>query len=201
MKVPKTNGDSAKKDLKANDSTEDIKMANGKSSSTLEILEEQIKGSYARVIRAHSIQNKCAEILFRRSALLVGLQVVLAALTILGLVAILIGNNIYVEIITPALALILLCVAKNNVKEIAQKHAVSAHNMWDVRECYLSLLTDIRTGELSNAEIRLKRDSLQYQLSFVYKGSPRIISKAYQNAKNAMVKDDEIMFIDQEINN
>lgn len=198
MKLPKTTDETPKKDLKANNTIEEKKMANGKSSSTLEILEDQIRGSYAKVIKAHIIQKKCAEILFTRNTLLVWVQIILAALTVVGLVAILVGNNLMIEIITPALALTLLCVAKNNVKEIAQKHAASAHNMWDVRECYLSLLTDINTGELTNNEIRLKRDALQYQLSFVYRGSPRVLSNAYQKAKRDLDRVDDMNFLNQD---
>lgn len=201
MKLPKTTGETTKKDLKANNSTEEKIMINTNANSIIEILESQIKISYTRVIRAHSIQKKCSEILFAKNIQLIWVQVLLATVTGVGLLAILIGDNLYVELITPALALVLLCVSQNNVKEVAQKHAVSAHNIWDIRENYLSLLTDIKTGELTSNEIRLKRDSLQYQLSFVYRGSPRILSKAYQDAKSSIVKDDEIVFVSQEINN
>lgn len=45
--------------------------------------------------------------------------------------------------------------------EISQKHTNAANELWDIRETYLSLLTDIKANQLSINQIINQRDELQ----------------------------------------
>jgi hypothetical protein len=83
--------------------------------------------------------------------------------------------------------------------EIAQKHSNSAAELWNIRESYLSLLTDIKNDALKPDEIISKRDKLQSELYNIYKGSPRTINKAYKAATIGLKRDEELFFKSEEI--
>ena len=83
--------------------------------------------------------------------------------------------------------------------EITQKHTNAANDLWDIRETYFSMLTDMRTENLSVNQIINKRDELQKRLLNIYAGSPRTNSKAYKAATKALKINEELTFSDKEI--
>ena len=82
---------------------------------------------------------------------------------------------------------------------MAQKHAAAASSIWNIRENYFSLLTDIRAGIVNEEGIRKTRDQLQSDLHKIYKGSPRTLTKAYNEASKALKEMEELTFSDDEI--
>src|SRR5690606_23929620 len=83
--------------------------------------------------------------------------------------------------------------------EITQKHTNAANELWDIRETYFSMLTDIKTENLSINQIINQRDELQKRLLNIYSGSPRTNSKAYKAASKALKVNEELTFSDAEI--
>ena len=83
--------------------------------------------------------------------------------------------------------------------ETIQKHQAAALEIWEVREEYLSLLTDLKSDAISLPDARSKRDKLLAKLSKTYKGSPRTFSKAYEQARKALQIDEELTFNEKEI--
>jgi len=79
------------------------------------------------------------------------------------------------------------------------KHKATASDLWDIRESYFSLLTDINSGLISKEDIASKRDDLQEKLHAVYEASPRSIPKAYGKAQEALKLSEELTFSDEEI--
>ena len=88
-----------------------------------------------------------------------------------------------------------------NLGEIVQKHSTAAMELLEIREKYLSLLTDLKARIISTKEVIVKRDELQEELSKTYKGSPRTYSKAYSVAQKALQLNEELTFTDEEIDN
>ena len=88
---------------------------------------------------------------------------------------------------------------KYDLGEIAQRHAECAANLWNIRENYLSLLIDMKSGLIDIKEIRNKRDELQSALHNIYKGSPRTLGSAYKEASKALKQMEEMTFSDAEI--
>lgn len=86
-----------------------------------------------------------------------------------------------------------------NLGETIQKHSTAALELFDIREKYLSLLTDLKAGLINPDIIIEKRNELHEELSKTYKGSPRTFSKAYKNAQKALQVNDELTFSDEEI--
>jgi hypothetical protein len=172
-------------------------------SSNLEILEAQIRELFGRVVWTHKTQEKCADILNSRSHLIKVAQIVLSALTTSGILITVLGKSENVGIgsalISTAL-LILTTYTKNyNLGQISQKHADAAIQIWNMREKYLSLITDIKAGAISEEEVRKQRDTLQKELYGIYKGAERTINKAYTEASKALKQNEEMTFSDEEI--
>lgn len=81
----------------------------------------------------------------------------------------------------------------------AQKHRDAAANLWPVRESYLSLLTDLRTGAIDAPEAMRRRDDLQARLALLYKAAPQTNGKAYGDAQEALKHREDLTFSDAEI--
>jgi DNA repair ATPase RecN len=171
--------------------------------SQLEILESQIREIYGRVVWTHKTQEKCADIIWKRHMCLKVVQVVLSALTTTGILIAVFGESKIAGISSAILSTLtfgLSTYTKDyDLGEIAQKHSTAAITLWNVREKYLSLIADLRLGRYSVEEIYTRRDELQTELYNTYKGSPRTINKAYQEASKALTNSEEMTFSNQEI--
>jgi len=168
-----------------------------------EILEEQIRECFGRVAWSHKTHEKCSDILNSRLHWIKVWQIILSAFITTGILVSVFGESKEIGILS-AIFSFLLTVLNTYVKQydlggISQKHADAAVSLWNMRESYLSLLTDIRSGQLEIEHIRKQRDSLQDELLEIYRGSPRTIAKAYKKATLALKKLEELTFSDKEI--
>ena len=168
-----------------------------------QLLEAQIRECYGRVVWSHKIQEKCADIVLKRNDLLKWLQIILSTLTTTGLVVTIFGDELWVKIVSAIISAILLLLntylKSNDLGAIAQKHSDAAADIWNVRESYLSIITDLKMDDTNIEIIKKRRDKLQEQLAVIYKGSPRTISTAYDEAKKALKLNEEMTFSDEEI--
>jgi len=171
--------------------------------SQVSILEDQIRNSYGRIVWTHKTQEKCADILLKRHSRIKITQIILSALTTTGVLVAVFGENEVVGIITAVFSAILFGINAYtkgyDLGKASQEHASAAADLWNIREEYLSLLTDMRSENASPKEIVKKREKLQEKLSGIYKGSPRTISKAYKEASEGLKVNEEMTFSDEEI--
>lgn len=171
--------------------------------SPVDVIESQIRECYGRVVWTHKTQEKCADILNSRQDRLKLWQIILSAVTTSGILVSVIGDSkpagISAAIISVSLTILNAYTKKYDLGGMAQKHADAAVSIWNIRESYLSLLTDIRACDLDCDKICAIRDKLQTDLHKVYKGTPRTINKAYQEASKALMKMEEMTFSDEEI--
>lgn len=168
-----------------------------------ELLESQLRENYGKVVYSHKTQEKCADILTKRNHRIRNGQIILSAVITTGLlIRIFEGANwaLIASTILSALQFGLTTFLKEyNLGETIQKHNTAAQELWDIREQYLSLLTDLKAGLISSADIIKKRDELHEKLTLTYKGSPRTFEKAYSAAQKALQINDELTFTDNEI--
>ncbi|WKJ90205.1 SLATT domain-containing protein [Methylomonas montana] len=167
------------------------------------VLEEQIRECFGRVAWSHKTHEKCSDILNTRLNCIKLWQIILSAITTTGIMVAVFGECKEIGILSAVLSFF-LTVLNTYVKQydlggLAQKHADAAVDLWDIRESYLSLLTDIRSGHAEDDEMRKRRDALQEKLLKIYRGSPRTIAKAYKEATKALKKLEELTFSDEEI--
>lgn len=168
-----------------------------------QLLEAQLRECYGRVVWSHKTQEKCADIIFKRNNYLKWLQIFFSTLITTGLVVSVFGDVLWVNIVSSLISAVLLLLntylKNNDLGAISQKHSGAANELWNIRECYLSLITDLKMGDVDVKTIRDRRDKLQGKLVGIYKGSPRSISKAYKEATKALKKNEEMTFSDEEI--
>ncbi len=173
------------------------------SDSQVKILESHIRECFGRVAWSHKTQEKCADIVFSRNSTIKIIQIILSALTTTGVFTTVLGESPVCGIITGLISAALLAlntyVKGSDLGQVSQKHSDAANDLWDVRESYLALLTDINAGVINTDEIINRRDALQMQLKNIYEGTPRTISKAYKAATTALQVNEELTFSEQEI--
>jgi len=158
----------------------------------LEILEAQIRECFGRVVYSHKTQEKCADIVLSLHKRLKLLLIIISAIITTSLLIKLFGDQEWALLVGVILSTILFglntYMKDYDLGEISQKHANAANELWDIRETYLSLLTDIKVNQLSVAQVINQRDELQKRLHNIYSGLPRTNYKAYKEASNALKK-------------
>jgi len=168
-------------------------------------LEAQLRECFGRVAYSHKTHEKCADIFHSRLGILKLIQILLAAVTTGGLIVTLFGEGNLSTVLAAISATLLLAIntytKEHDLGELSAKYSNTAGDLWDIRESYLSLLTDLRCADCDLNMIRNKRDELQGTLKNVYQAAPRTISKGYKFAQSALKVDEELTFSDEEIDN
>ena len=174
--------------------------------SSLETLEAQLRECFGKVVYSHKTHEKCADIYLENDHRVKIAQIVLSAITTGGLIVALgkiFGDeriSSVIAVFTSTLLLIINTYTKeHNLGKIAQQHADTASSLWKIRESYLSLLTDLKTGDVSLDKIREEREKLQEELEGIYKSAPRTNLKAYTRAQEALKVKGDMTFSDDEI--
>ncbi len=172
-------------------------------SSQVKILESQIRECFGRVVYSHKTQEKCADIVCKLHKKLKLAQIILSGVITTSLLVKIFADNQIALIISAILSTFLfglnMYMKDYDLGEITQKHTSSANELWDIRETYLSLLTDIKADNLSVNQIINQRDELQKRLSSIYSGSPRTTNKAYLEASKSLKLKEDLTFSETEI--
>lgn len=166
-------------------------------------LEGQIRECFGRVVYSHKTHEKqgdlCSDVLRNYKVA----QIVLAALTTSGSLAILFADAFWLKGATALVSLITLCISGYmkgfDPGAAAQKHRDTAADLWAIRESYLSLLTDLLSQAISEDEARLRRDKLQESLAAIYKSAPGTTPKAYAKAQVGLQRLEDYTFNPGEI--
>lgn len=164
-------------------------------------LEDQVRECYGRVVYTHKTHERMADHFSAKLNTYKIAQIVLTALTSSGAVGVLVTNATWVEVATVVVSFLTLFVStylKNfDPGSAAQRHRDAAAKLWNVRECYLSLITDL--PELSRGAAAERRDELQTTLAALYMGSPQTNGKAYREAQDRLKNMEDLAFTDDEI--
>ena len=169
----------------------------------LNLLESQLRENYGKIVYSHKTQEKCADILSKRNNRIRNGQIVLSAIITTGLLIRIFKGEEWALIVSTVLSALqfglVTFLKEYNLGETIQKHNTAALELWDIREQYLSLLTDLKAKLITTDLIIKKRDELHEKLTLAYKGSPRTFSRAYGEAQKALQLKDELTFTDNEI--
>ena len=134
-----------------------VSQPNGDSSKR--VLESQIRECYGRVVYSHAVQEQCADIYLKRLNRLKTWQIILSAITTGTLFISLFGDSKLGTIIAAVFSTILLALntytQDYDLGELSQKHAQTAVKLWEIRESYLSLLTDMTINSISLDEAEI----------------------------------------------
>ncbi|WP_409478138.1 SLATT domain-containing protein [Pseudobdellovibrio sp. HCB154] len=167
------------------------------------LLEDQIRQCFGRVVYTHKTHEKMADLLIDRLGCYKTAQIVLNVITTGGVVTLFKNDQEGTKIVTAIVSAISLFVTAYlksfDMGSLAQKHRDAALKILNIRESYLSLLVDIRSNLLVADAIVKKRDDLQKQLVTVYSSAPSTNFKAYSMAQKALKEYEEYTFSDSEI--
>lgn len=168
-------------------------------------LEGQLRECFGRVAYAHKTHEKCADRLTDILSRVKLLQIGLSAITTGGIITAIFGTapvgQVAVAIsavMSTALLALNTYTKDSDPGQRAEKHKEVASKLWDIRESYLSLITDMRSG-CEEADARQRRDALQDRLAKTYEAAPRTDSKAYAKAQDGLQQNEDLTFSDQEL--
>lgn len=166
----------------------------------------QVRESFGRVVYSHKKHEKQADICFTKhrwqQGTLIGLTAVSSGTFIVAVVGLL-GDPVLTSIVTSSIALMVTWISLGTktfrFADESDAHRGIASQLWDVRESYISLIADLTSGTISDAEGRARRDELQKATLDAYSDAPRTSQKAFDRAKDGLQNNEEMTFTPREI--
>ncbi|WP_345311800.1 SLATT domain-containing protein [Kocuria gwangalliensis] len=166
----------------------------------------QVRESFGRVVYSHKVHEKQADMCFRRYRRQQGLLVVLTAISSGTFLVSVLGVLARPELASLATSFIALLVTMTSLGtktfklgEESEAHRDIASQLWDVRESYLSLISDLMSGATSDSGARARRDELQGAARATYADAPRTTDKALAKARKGLKDNEEMTFASHEI--
>jgi hypothetical protein len=166
----------------------------------------QVREAFGRVVYSHKTQEKQADICFRRHRWQQGILVALTAVssgTFLAALVGVLGSPVLTSLATSFIAILVsatsLATKTFKFSEEADAHRDIATRLWDVRESYLSLISDLMSDETSASDARARRDELQEAIRAAYADAPRTSQKAFDKASDGLKDNEEMTFSSREI--
>jgi len=171
-----------------------------------EILLAQIRECFGRVAYSHKTHEKQADIFVKKDIFWKWVQIILSVIvsgTFLITLYELFGYRKWLVLSGAVLSALLAAINfyfKNfSYKAEAMQHKEIAVQLWNIRETYISLITDFMNMSIDIEIARKIRDELQEKLADIYKNAPRTSSKAYAAAQKALKLNEELTFSSNEI--
>lgn len=166
----------------------------------------QVRESFGRVVYSHKAQEKQADICFTKHRWQQAALIALTAISSGTFLAAVLGTAIdplLASLVTSFIALLVtatsLATKTFRFSDEADAHRDVATRLWDVRESYLSLISDLMSGGVSTQQARLRRDELQESTRETYESAPRTTNRAFRKARGKLKNNEELTFSAHEI--
>jgi hypothetical protein len=164
-------------------------------------LEHEIRERYARAAWTHKTHEKDADRYHGYHVKLTWFKIVLSALaTVFSGAGALIGEggSCIPAIVGAMLFLVNLVFENRNFETLSNAHRNAAASILQIREDWLSLISDLHREECDLGKIAARRDRISRTWCEVLKSTPRTSSLAYGKATKAL-HENELTFEDEEI--
>lgn len=166
----------------------------------------QVRESFGRVVYSHKTHEKQADICFNKHRWQQGVLVALTAIssgTFIVAVVGLLGEPVLTSLATSSIALLVTWVSLGaktfRFADESDAHRGIASRLWDVRESYISLISDLMSSDVSDEQARARRDELQDVTRDAYADAPRTSPKAFTRAQEGLKHNEEMTFTPPEI--
>lgn len=166
----------------------------------------QVREAFGRVVYSHKTHEKQADICFSKHRWQQGVLIALTAIssgTFLVAVVGLLDDPVLTSLATSSIALLVTWISLGaktfRFADESDAHRGIASRLWDVRESYISLISDLMSGDISDEEARARRDELQEATRATYADAPRTSSKAFSRAQEGLKHNEEMTFTPREI--
>lgn len=170
------------------------------------LLLAQVREAFGRVVYSHKTHEKQADICFAKHRWQQGALIFLTALssgTFLTSVIGLLGHPVVTSLVTSSVALLVTWISLGaktfRFADESDAHRGVASRLWNIRESYISLIADLMSGEVSDAQARAHRDELQEATRDAYSAAPRTSVKAFSRARAGLKDNEEMTFTPREI--
>lgn len=165
---------------------------------------DHVRQLFGRAVYSHKTHEKDRERLTKLGLALKWLNVVVGALTLGGIVTVLLGSLGQIQLTASAtlatinVGLSLVQLSFDPVRE-ASLHREAAKRLLQVRDSYETLIADIVGGEVTDDRARSRRDELQKQALDAYVFAPDTSPRAYRRAQKALKVSEDMTFSASEI--
>lgn len=166
----------------------------------------QVREAFGRVVYSHKTHEKQADICFTKHRVQQGFLIALTAVssgTFLAAVLGVVVSPAFAGLATSFVALLVTALSLSTktfkFHEEAEAHRDIAARLWDVRESYLSLITDLMSSTITGSAARARRDALQESARSAYSDAPRTTSRAFARASEGLQDNEEMTFTSREI--
>lgn len=166
----------------------------------------QVREAFGRVVYSHKTHEKQADMCFSRHRWQQGVLIALTAISSGTFLVSVLGVLVNPELASLATSFIALLVTAISLGaktfkfgEESEAHRDVASRLWNVRESYLSLITDLMSGATSDSDGRARRDDLQEATRAAYADAPRTTDKAFSRASGGLQTNEEMTFTSREI--
>lgn len=171
--------------------------------SEYQVLCDLIRQQFASVVWTHKIQEKQADIYAKRYSWLEIINIIMAASTSCGIIALIFkDDSLILKITTAIISFATLAISAYyksfNPSFKAKENKDAANNLIGVRNELLTMIADCHLQEKPAKEIKNIFDGLTGRLNKLYLELPATTVKAVKKAEESL-KNDEYSFSDDEI--
>lgn len=164
-------------------------------------LKVQIREAFGRVVYTYTTHLKQAEFLVKKNKRIRIWQIFLSAISTGGFLGAIASDEVVMTWVAGIVSTILLALnlffKEFDLAGDISSHRATAHELWIIREQYISLLTDFSV--LSEDIIMERRDKLQESTVKVYTTARPTDHRSYLAAQKALKEDEEQFFDTEEI--
>lgn len=161
----------------------------------------QLREEYGKVTYTYTCFNKSIQILKNRDKIINIVQIILSALSTVGLVSLLNIDCFWVKFLSTLVSAILLAITlytnRFRLSDDIRSYTQGSDELWKIRADYISLLTDI--DQLCTDQIVKLRDELIERTDAAYRKYPKTSEKSYKKAQKALKSKEEQFFSDVEL--
>lgn len=162
---------------------------------------DHLRLTFGHVVYRHKAHAQIARARAQRSRWIRGAETLLMAATAFAALAAAFGKgpaySIAAAVLASASLVTLVVHLTFDLDRSARTHASCAARLWQIRERYRALLSDLSDGAIDAEGARQLRDALMQELNAIYQDVPPADHDAYQTAGHAA--GDEPALTDEEI--
>jgi hypothetical protein len=167
-------------------------------------LVDHLRLTFGHVIFAHRAHSQLAHRHALWNRWLLGAEAILMLGAALASVALVVSGQGWYGLVTAAAAAAavgtLIVRLIFDFDRSASAHRACSARLWQIREQYRAIITDIRDQSLTLDAARERRDALMEMLQAVYENAPPADRKVYEAARQALPATDESDLTNEEVN-
>lgn len=164
-------------------------------------LQAQLREEYGKVTYTYTCFNKSVQMLKNRDNVINIVQIILSALSTVGLLSLWNIDRFWVKFISTLVSAILLSITlytnRFRLSDDIRSFTQGSDELWKIRADYISLLTDLE--QLSNDDIVKRRDELIERTAVANRKYPKTTTRSYKKAQKALKSKEEQFFSDVEL--